>query len=110
MKVAALQIRRTPRGDDLRHDHRIDDVDHTVGGLDVAVLNVDHVLGRADPRSRDEVMNDLEEGAADKTLEFFGRLSLENNGGFASVRTKSTASASCSATRNPGPSSWRWIG
>lgn len=27
---------------------------------------------------------------ADKTLEFFGTLSLENNGGFASVRTKPT--------------------
>ena len=27
---------------------------------------------------------------ADRTMEFFGRLSLENNGGFASVRTKPT--------------------
>jgi monofunctional biosynthetic peptidoglycan transglycosylase len=42
----------------------------------------------------DGVMGGVSEGrfkmTADKTLEFFGRLSLENNGGFASVRTKPT--------------------
>lgn len=42
----------------------------------------------------DGVMGGVSEGrfkiTADKTMEFFGRLSLENNGGFASVRTKST--------------------
>jgi NADH dehydrogenase [ubiquinone] 1 alpha subcomplex assembly factor 1 len=42
----------------------------------------------------DGVMGGVSEGrfriTADKTLEFFGTLSLENNGGFASVRTKPT--------------------
>ena len=42
----------------------------------------------------DGVMGGVSEGrfkiTADKTMEFFGRLSLENNGGFASVRTKPT--------------------
>ena len=40
----------------------------------------------------DGVMGGISEGKVrmtkDKTLEFFGNLSLENNGGFASVRTK----------------------
>jgi monofunctional biosynthetic peptidoglycan transglycosylase len=40
----------------------------------------------------DGVMGGVSDGrfrmTVDKTLEFFGRLSLENNGGFASVRTK----------------------
>ena len=40
----------------------------------------------------DGVMGGVSDGrfriTADSTLEFFGRLSLENNGGFASVRTK----------------------
>jgi len=40
----------------------------------------------------DGVMGGVSDGrfriTADKTLEFFGTLSLENNGGFASVRTK----------------------
>ncbi|MFM8702666.1 MAG: CIA30 family protein, partial [Planctomycetia bacterium] len=42
----------------------------------------------------DGVMGGVSEGrfriTEDKTLEFFGTLSLENNGGFASVRTKPT--------------------
>jgi NADH dehydrogenase [ubiquinone] 1 alpha subcomplex assembly factor 1 len=42
----------------------------------------------------DGVMGGISDGrfriTADKTLEFFGTLSLENNGGFASVRTKPT--------------------
>jgi len=42
----------------------------------------------------DGVMGGVSEGrfriTEDKTLEFFGMLSLENNGGFASVRTKPT--------------------
>ena len=42
----------------------------------------------------DGVMGGVSEGrfkiTADKTMEFSGRLSLENNGGFASVRTKLT--------------------
>ena len=42
----------------------------------------------------DNVMGGVSDGrfriTADKTLEFSGRLSLENNGGFASVRTKPT--------------------
>jgi NADH dehydrogenase [ubiquinone] 1 alpha subcomplex assembly factor 1 len=42
----------------------------------------------------DGVMGGVSEGrfkmTTDNTLEFFGRLSLENNGGFASVRTKPT--------------------
>jgi NADH dehydrogenase [ubiquinone] 1 alpha subcomplex assembly factor 1 len=42
----------------------------------------------------DGVMGGVSDGrfkiTADKTLEFFGTLSLENNGGFASVRTKPT--------------------
>jgi len=42
----------------------------------------------------DNVMGGVSEGryriTADNTLEFSGRLSLENNGGFASVRTKPT--------------------
>jgi len=42
----------------------------------------------------DGVMGGVSEGrftmTADKTMEFSGRLSLENNGGFASVRTKPT--------------------
>jgi monofunctional biosynthetic peptidoglycan transglycosylase len=42
----------------------------------------------------DGVMGGVSEGrfkiSDDKTLEFFGTLSLENNGGFASVRTKPT--------------------
>ena len=42
----------------------------------------------------DGVMGGVSDGrfriAPDKTLEFFGTLSLENNGGFASVRTKPT--------------------
>jgi len=42
----------------------------------------------------DGVMGGVSDGrfriTADDTLEFFGRLSLENNGGFASVRTKPT--------------------
>ncbi|MHC4292119.1 MAG: CIA30 family protein, partial [Planctomycetota bacterium] len=40
----------------------------------------------------DNVMGGISEGqfriTDDKTLEFSGRLSLENNGGFASIRTK----------------------
>lgn len=43
----------------------------------------------------DGVMGGVSDGrftiTADNTLEFFGTLSLENNGGFASVRTKPTA-------------------
>lgn len=43
----------------------------------------------------DGVMGGVSEGrfrvTPDKTMEFFGRLSLENNGGFASVRTKPAA-------------------
>jgi monofunctional biosynthetic peptidoglycan transglycosylase len=43
----------------------------------------------------DGVMGGVSDGrfrlTADKTLEFFGTLSLENNGGFASVRTTPTA-------------------
>ena len=42
----------------------------------------------------DNVMGGVSDGrfkiTADKTMEFSGRLSLENNGGFASVRTKPT--------------------
>ena len=42
----------------------------------------------------DGVMGGVSDGrfrmTADRTMEFFGRLSLENNGGFASVRTKPT--------------------
>lgn len=42
----------------------------------------------------DNVMGGVSDGrfriTADNTLEFFGKLSLENNGGFASVRTKPT--------------------
>lgn len=42
----------------------------------------------------DGVMGGVSDGrftvTADKTLQFFGTLSLENNGGFASVRTKPT--------------------
>jgi len=42
----------------------------------------------------DSVMGGVSDGrfrmTADRTMEFFGRLSLENNGGFASVRTKPT--------------------
>ena len=42
----------------------------------------------------DNVMGGVSDGrfkiTADKTIEFSGRLSLENNGGFASVRTKPT--------------------
>ena len=42
----------------------------------------------------DGVMGGISDGrfriTPDKTLEFFGTLSLENNGGFASVRTKPT--------------------
>ena len=42
----------------------------------------------------DGVMGGVSDGrfriTGDKTLEFFGTLSLENNGGFASVRTKTT--------------------
>jgi len=45
----------------------------------------------------DGVMGGISSGqfkiTPDKTLEFFGTLSLANNGGFASVRTKSTALA-----------------
>ena len=42
----------------------------------------------------DGVMGGVSDGRfrmnPDRTMEFFGRLSLENNGGFASVRTKPT--------------------
>ena len=55
--------------------------------------------GRSDGRFK---IND------DKNMEFFGTLSLENNGGFASVRARGAKLGLEKGDVNCGPSSWRW--